>query len=89
MSHFLFLDYTILKTGHDCQSDGLHLGIVQSTKECAILCKSNNECLYFMTHKKGDDQILDCFWKKMNSSCIEGWNEDKQKNTFELKGMTI
>ena len=43
-----------------------------------------------MTDKKGDDEQWDCFWKKMNSSsCIKGWNEDKQKNTFELKGIAI
>ena len=79
-----------MQTGHDCQSDGFHLGIVQSTKECAILCKSTDECLFFMTDKKGDDEHWDCFWKKMNSSsCIKGWNEDKQKNTFELKGIAI
>ena len=83
----IFLDYSLLQSGHDCQSDGVFIGHTSSIKGCADLCRKKYGCQYFMLDKRDDDEGSDCFWKKMDeSSCIEGWNQDSHKDTYALKG---
>ena len=83
----MFIDYSLLQSGHDCQSDGVFIGQASSIKDCADICRKKQGCQYFMLDKRNDDEESNCFWKKMDdSSCSEGWNQDSHKNTYALKG---
>ena len=84
----IFVDYSLLQSGHDCRSDSVFIGHASSIRGCADLCRKQQGCQYFMLDKQDDDDESNCFWKDMvDSSCIEGWNQDTHKNTYALKGI--
>ena len=79
MSSSLITDYTgpkLIKSDHECTSDDKKLGDFESLGQCANACKSTSGCNFFIYGK--DSKQGRCFWEKTSdSSCPEGWEEDK------------
>ena len=70
-----YADYRLIKSDHQCKSEGQHLGNFQSVEECANACKEWAGCNFFIYGK--DSLKGRCNWEKTsNSNCPEGWEED-------------
>ena len=83
--NFSYSDYNLLMSGHECISPNEYLGSVQSDRECAQLCKETPECKHFIFEAGSNHS--NCYLEKTsNSSCPEGWKENKDMNTYALKG---
>ena len=84
-NRFLFVaDFTLLKRGHECNSEDEYLGAVSSVVLCANLCQNNEGCKYFSVGNDGGNE--NCYWEKTNlPTCPEGWDTDTY-DFYQLKG---
>ena len=65
-----------MKSGYECNSDDEKIGWTKTVQECADLCKSKQQCEFFI-HGKGRKKGY-CYWEKTSSAdCPEGWDSDK------------
>ena len=83
--NFTFLDYNLVKSGHECKSADENLGRQVSIADCARACRKKTGCNFFVFGTGSKDGK--CYWEKtQNTNCPEGWDEDDY-NFYEMKSM--
>ena len=69
--------YILRKSGHECKSSDLMLGIFSSVEECAEACTNKMGCVYFIFGNMALFGVNYCFWEQTSHvSCPEGWKPD-------------
>ena len=75
-------DYSLVKSGVECESEDQNLGDKDSLSECAKACRETSECRYFIFGT--GDKEGGCWWEKAeNKDCPKGWEED-QYDFYEM-----
>jgi len=79
----MFLEYILLNSGAECDSDDNWLGEFTTIQECANVCRKT-ECCNFFLYGTGEKDGQ-CYWEKTeNKNCPEDWEEDSF-NFYEIK----